>query len=42
MAITYDYYRLFYYVAQCRSFTRAATVLENNQPSSSAPTGASP
>ena len=32
MAITYDYYRLFYYVAQCRSFTRAATVLENNQP----------
>ena len=32
MAITYDYYRLFYYVAQCRSFTRAAKVLENNQP----------
>lgn len=32
MAITYDYYRLFYYVAQCRSFTRAAAVLENNQP----------
>ena len=32
MAITYDYYRLFYYVAQCRSFTRAARVLENNQP----------
>lgn len=32
MAITYDYYRIFYYVAQCRSFTRAAKVLENNQP----------
>ena len=32
MAIPYDYYRLFYYVAQCRSFTRAAKVLENNQP----------
>ena len=32
MAIPYDYYRLFYYVAQCHSFTRAATVLENNQP----------
>ena len=32
MAITYDYYRIFYHVAQCRSFTRAAEVLSNNQP----------
>lgn len=32
MAVPYDYYRIFYYVAQCRSFTKAAEVLENNQP----------
>ena len=32
MAITYDYYRIFYHVVQCHSFTRAAEVLENNQP----------
>ena len=32
MPINYDYYRIFYVVAQCRSFTRAAEVLKNNQP----------
>ncbi len=32
MDITYDYYRIFYYVAKYKSFTRAATVLMNNQP----------
>ena len=32
MTINYDYYRIFYAVAQCRSFTRAAEVLKNNQP----------
>ena len=32
MAVTYDYYRIFYYVAQYRSFTRAAEALGNNQP----------
>ena len=32
MAITYDYYRIFYHVVQCHSFTKAAEVLENNQP----------
>ena len=32
MAVPYDYYRIFYYVAQCKSFTRAAEVLGNNQP----------
>ena len=30
--ITYDYYRIFYYVAQYKSFTRAAEALHNNQP----------
>lgn len=30
--ITYDYYRIFYYVATCRSFTKAAQVLRNSQP----------
>ncbi|MGN0478278.1 MAG: LysR family transcriptional regulator [Hominenteromicrobium sp.] len=30
--ITYDYYRIFYYVARYRSFTRAAEALNNNQP----------
>ena len=32
MAITYDYYRIFYYVAKYRSFTRAAKILMNSQP----------
>ena len=27
MNITYDYYRVFYYVARCGSFTRAAQAL---------------
>ena len=30
--ITYDYYRIFYYVAQYKSFTKAAAALGNNQP----------
>lgn len=30
--VVYDYYRIFYYVAQYKSFTRAAEVLGNNQP----------
>lgn len=30
--VTYDYYRIFYFVAQYRSFTRAAEALNNNQP----------
>ena len=29
---TYDYYRIFYHVAQHHSFTKAAEVLHNNQP----------
>lgn len=32
MAVPYDYYRIFYYVAQHRSFTKAAEALVNNQP----------
>lgn len=32
MAISYDYYRIFYHVAKYRSFTRAAKVLMNSQP----------
>lgn len=32
MNISYDYYRVFYYTAKCRSITRAAAVLMNNQP----------
>lgn len=32
MEITYDYYRIFYYVAKYKSFTRAASILMNNQP----------
>ena len=32
MPVTYDYYRIFYHVVQCRSFTRAAEALHNNQP----------
>ncbi len=30
--ITYDCYRIFYYVATCHSFTKAAEVLNNSQP----------
>lgn len=32
MEITYDYYRIFYYVAKYGNFTRAATILGSNQP----------
>lgn len=32
MNISYDYYRVFYYVAKCKSITQAATLLMNNQP----------
>lgn len=32
MYISYDHYRIFYYVAKYRSFTQAANVLLNNQP----------
>ena len=32
MNIPYDYYRVFYYVARCGSFTRAAQALLSNQP----------
>lgn len=32
MYISYDYYRIFYYVAKYRSFTKAANALMNNQP----------
>lgn len=32
MAVTYDYYRIFFYVAKYHSFTRAAKVLMNSQP----------
>lgn len=32
MHISYDYYRIFYYVAKYHSFTRAANVLMNSQP----------
>lgn len=32
MAISYDYYRIFYYVAKYRSFTHAAKILMNSQP----------
>lgn len=32
MAVTYDYYRIFYYVAKHRSFTSAAKFLMNSQP----------
>lgn len=32
MAIVYDYYRIFYYVAKYQSFTKAARVLMSNQP----------
>ena len=32
MNISYDYYRIFYYVAKCGSFTKAANALLSNQP----------
>ena len=32
MFISYDYYRVFYYVAKCRNFTQAASLLMSNQP----------
>ncbi len=32
MYISYDYYRIFYYVAKCGSFTQAANILMSNQP----------
>lgn len=32
MAVPYDYYRIFYYVAKYHSFTRAAEILLNSQP----------
>ena len=32
MNISYDYYRVFYYVSKYKSFTAAARVLFNNQP----------
>lgn len=32
MNVTYDYYRIFYYVAKYGSFTKAAQVLKNSQP----------
>ncbi|BCK85678.1 LysR family transcriptional regulator [Dysosmobacter sp. NSJ-60] len=32
MEITYDYYRIFYYVAKYKSFSKAANVLGSNQP----------
>ena len=32
MSVSYDYYRIFYYVATYRSFNKAAAVLSNSQP----------
>lgn len=32
MEITYDYYRIFYYVAKYKSFSKAAIILTSNQP----------
>ena len=32
MYVSYDYYRIFYYVAKCGSFTQAAKILMSNQP----------
>ena len=32
MIISYDYYRIFYYVAKYKNFTQAANILLNNQP----------
>lgn len=32
MEVTYDYYRIFYYVAKYKSFSKAAVILNSNQP----------
>lgn len=32
MYVSYDYYRIFYYVAKCGNITQAARILFNNQP----------
>ncbi|MDO4324134.1 MAG: LysR family transcriptional regulator [Lachnospiraceae bacterium] len=32
MSVTYDYYRIFYYVAKYKNFTQAANALMSNQP----------
>lgn len=32
MNVTYDYYRIFYFVAKCGSFTKAAEAMGNSQP----------
>ena len=32
MDISYDYYRIFYYAAKCGNLTKAAALLQNNQP----------
>ena len=32
MYISYEYYRIFYQVAACGNLTRAAEVLQSNQP----------
>ena len=32
MYISYEYYRVFYYVAKCGNLTKAAQMLQNNQP----------
>lgn len=32
MNITYDYYRIFYFVAKYQSFTKAASILLSNEP----------
>ena len=32
MSVSYDYYRIFYYVSKYGSFTRAASILMNSQP----------
>ena len=30
--VSFEYYRFFYFVAQYKSFTKAAEILNNNQP----------
>ena len=30
--VSFEYYRIFYFVAQYKSFTKAAEILNNNQP----------
>lgn len=32
MSVSYEYYKIFYYVAKYRSFNKAAAVLSNSQP----------